>query len=71
MIVKIASNPRQRLQQWNIYSLQLSFVSDTGLHQQLWCMDRAERDNDFTRGFGTKSFSLVLELNTRRATALE
>src|SRR5262249_29607761 len=49
----------------------LSFVADTGLHQQLRRVDRTERENDFTCGFRTNSLSSVLELDARGAAVIE
>src|SRR5262249_48300331 len=47
------------------------FVSDTGLHQELRCLNRSIAENDFPRGFGAKGASLAAEINAGRPAAIE
>jgi hypothetical protein len=71
MIVKVASDTRQGLQHWNIYSLQLLFVSNAGLHQQLRCVDRTKRENYFARGYTANSLFSVADLDACCVAAIE
>jgi hypothetical protein len=45
--------------------------TSTGADQQLRCVDRAQRENDFKRGFGTTGLSAVVELNACCALSMD
>jgi hypothetical protein len=70
VIVNIASDARYCLRHGNADSLQLSFFSNAGLHQQLRRVDRARRKNHIPCGFGSNSLPLAAELNACRAVAI-
>src|SRR5262249_50635563 len=71
VVMKIAADRRQLLQQRDSCASQLVLVADPGLHQQLRRLDRAKAENDFTAGRGTQDSSLAPELDADRAAALE
>src|SRR5215470_18776226 len=71
VIVKIASNARQNVPHWNTCSLQLRFVSDARLHEQLRRVDRTERENYLSCSLGAKILTLILELDPHRAVGVE
>src|SRR5262249_123397 len=71
VIVEITSNAGQNVPHGNICSLQLRFVSDTRLHEHLCPLYRPTPKNYFSCSDGTKTRTLMLELNPCRAVAVE
>src|SRR3981081_1133122 len=43
MVLEVPTYARQMLDDWNPEAFQLGFITDTGLHEQLRCMDRSQR----------------------------
>ena len=71
MIVQVTPYAGQMLPHRDAKLAKLILIADTGLHEQLRCLNGALREHDLKRCFGLAKLAVVLELNAGCATAVQ